>query len=185
MGRKRLPCAQAWSTSGLTGRLLRHAPHGQVGQISPDKNVNCGYTTAAFTLSPEPRASLCCANLPGDWAFRLRSWSYGGTSVCSASLRPGVALAKTGFGHRLTAIPPVDVYGILMLMISTVNKVHVQGTSCLAVASSEGMSPHKFTPMPGVTSRCSQSPIKSALAELFVRQQDKIRLLLTKYANGV
>jgi hypothetical protein len=25
----------------------------QVEQISPDKNVNCRYTTAAFTLSPE------------------------------------------------------------------------------------------------------------------------------------
>jgi len=25
-----------------------------VEQISPDKNVNCRYTTAAFTLSPEP-----------------------------------------------------------------------------------------------------------------------------------
>jgi hypothetical protein len=24
-----------------------------VGQISPDKNVNCRYTTAAFTISPE------------------------------------------------------------------------------------------------------------------------------------
>ena len=64
-----LPCAQAWFTSGLTGRLLHHASHGQVGQISPDKNVNCGHTTAAFTLSSEPRASLCCANLPGDWAL--------------------------------------------------------------------------------------------------------------------
>jgi len=25
----------------------------QSGQISPDKNVNCRYTTAAFTVSPE------------------------------------------------------------------------------------------------------------------------------------
>ena len=40
-----------------------------VEQVSPDKNVNCRYTTAAFTLSPEPWASLCCANLPGDWAL--------------------------------------------------------------------------------------------------------------------
>ena len=40
-----------------------------VRQISPDKDVNCRYTTAAFTLSPEPGASLCCANLPGDWAL--------------------------------------------------------------------------------------------------------------------
>ena len=41
----------------------------QAGQISPDKNVNFRYTTAAFTLSPESWASLCCANLPGDWAL--------------------------------------------------------------------------------------------------------------------
>jgi len=40
-----------------------------VEQISPDKNVNFRYTTAAFTISPEPWASLCCANLPGDLAL--------------------------------------------------------------------------------------------------------------------
>ena len=42
-------------------------PH--VRQISPDKNVNFRYATAAFTLPPEPGALLCCANLPGDWAL--------------------------------------------------------------------------------------------------------------------
>ena len=31
--------------------------------------MNFRYTTAAFTLSPESRASLCRANLPGDWAL--------------------------------------------------------------------------------------------------------------------
>ncbi len=41
----------------------------RAGQISPDKDVNFRYATAAFTLSPESRASLCCANLPGDWAL--------------------------------------------------------------------------------------------------------------------
>ena len=40
-----------------------------VEQISPDKNVNFRYTTAAFTISPEPRALLCCANLPGNLAL--------------------------------------------------------------------------------------------------------------------
>ena len=40
----------------------------QVGQISPDKNVNCGDTTAAFTVSPESGASSCGADLPGDSA---------------------------------------------------------------------------------------------------------------------
>ena len=40
-----------------------------VRQISPDKDVNFHYTTAAFTLSPESGASICCAILPGDWAL--------------------------------------------------------------------------------------------------------------------
>ena len=35
-----------------------------VEQISPDKDVNFRYTTVAFTLSPEPGASLCRANYP-------------------------------------------------------------------------------------------------------------------------
>ena len=69
MGWQHFPCAQACFTSGLTGRLLRHGTRGHVGQISPDKDANCRGTTAAFTLSPEPGASLCCANLPGDWAL--------------------------------------------------------------------------------------------------------------------
>lgn len=38
-------------------------------QISPDKNVNFCEATAAFTLSPESGALLCCASLPGDWAL--------------------------------------------------------------------------------------------------------------------
>jgi hypothetical protein len=63
------PYAQACFTSFLTGRFSHPAPYGQVGQISPDKDVNCRYTTAAFTLSPEPGASSCCADLPGDWAL--------------------------------------------------------------------------------------------------------------------
>ncbi len=41
----------------------------QVWQISPDKNVIFLHTTAAFTLPPEPWASSCCADLPGDWAL--------------------------------------------------------------------------------------------------------------------
>ena len=45
---------------------MKHRP---VGQISPDKNVNFHYATAVFTLSPESRALLCGANLPGDWAL--------------------------------------------------------------------------------------------------------------------
>jgi len=45
-----------------------------VGQVSPDKDVIFGHTTAAFPLSPEPGASSCGtlkginADLPGNWA---------------------------------------------------------------------------------------------------------------------
>jgi hypothetical protein len=40
-------------TETVTGnRAFLHETH--LEQISPDKNVNCRYTTAAFTLSPEP-----------------------------------------------------------------------------------------------------------------------------------
>ena len=41
----------------------------KVGQISPDKDVTFHYTTAAFTVSHEPRDSSCGANLPGDSAL--------------------------------------------------------------------------------------------------------------------
>lgn len=33
-------------------------------QISPDKNGNCLCTTASFTVLPEPKASVWCANSP-------------------------------------------------------------------------------------------------------------------------
>jgi hypothetical protein len=39
------------------------------GQISPDRDVNFRYTTAAFTLSPEPGASVCRATLPFEVAL--------------------------------------------------------------------------------------------------------------------
>ena len=61
--------AQACFTSGLTGFLLEQVLRLPVGQISPDKDVNFLHTTAAFTISPEPWALLCCANLPGDLAL--------------------------------------------------------------------------------------------------------------------
>jgi len=41
----------------------------QTGQVSPDKDVNCDYATATFTVSPESRALSCCADLPGDSAL--------------------------------------------------------------------------------------------------------------------
>ena len=52
----------------------------QTGQASPDKNVICHYTTAAFTLSPKPWVSSCGADSPGNWA------------LCAVSVRRLIAL---------------------------------------------------------------------------------------------
>jgi hypothetical protein len=70
------------------------------GQASPDKNVNFRYTTAAFTLSQEPRALLCCANLPGDWALYAisvpRIKSGAGLAHSFALRLPSPACRQTG-----------------------------------------------------------------------------------------
>ena len=52
------------ATKGASARCDR-----EPGRSPRIRCVNCRCTTAAFTLSPEPGASLCCANLPGDWAL--------------------------------------------------------------------------------------------------------------------
>jgi len=61
----------AWTLVSRYGPAGSYCKRGSMParQISPDKNVNCHYTTAAFTLSPESWASTCCAGLPGDQAL--------------------------------------------------------------------------------------------------------------------
>ena len=114
-GWQHLPCAQACSTSGLTGRLLRHAPHSPVGQISPDKNVNCCYTTAAFTLSPEPMGFVVWCQL----AQRLGLVCHFCSSARSVALRlPSDTASRRRPCLRL----------VLMLTVSTINRIPVQGT---------------------------------------------------------
>ncbi|WP_459919115.1 hypothetical protein [Desulfocicer niacini] len=58
-------CIPVWSRPGIIAK--KKSMHAK--QISPDKNVNCHYTTAAFTLSPESWALSCVADLPGDQAL--------------------------------------------------------------------------------------------------------------------
>ena len=48
-------CVTTQDAAGIAGR--------PVGQISPDKSVNFHYTTPAFTVAPELRASLCSSAL--------------------------------------------------------------------------------------------------------------------------
>jgi hypothetical protein len=114
-GRQHFPCAQACFTSGLTGHLLHHATQVHAGQISPDKNVNCGYTTAAFTLSPEPEGFVVLCQLARRLSLVCRFCS----SARSFALRlPSDPASQRRPCHRL----------VLMLMISTINRILVQGT---------------------------------------------------------
>ena len=54
-----------------SGRSPRIRTPARLNKVPSGKfiRVNCCYTTTAFTLSPEPWASLCCANLPENWAL--------------------------------------------------------------------------------------------------------------------
>jgi hypothetical protein len=111
-----------WSVPGSLTRQISS----RVRQISPDKNVNFRYTTAAFTLSPESRVSSCGANLPGDWA------------LYALSVRQLIALPEASFGRPLT-VPPLPSASTFVNMFNT-----------LTGLTYRGLVPHKFTPMPGV-----------------------------------
>ena len=111
-----------WSVPGaFAERISSH-----VGQISPDKDVNCRYTTAAFTLSPESGASSCCADLPGDWA------------LYAVSVRRLIALPEAS-SRRSLAVPPLPSASIWANDLNT-----------LTGFTHRGLTPHKFTPVPGV-----------------------------------
>ena len=78
---KRLTDVYGDSLLYTDGRAFREETH--VEQISPDKNVNCRYTTAAFTISPEsmglrhvvltcPDDGLVCCFCSSAHSFALR-----------------------------------------------------------------------------------------------------------------
>lgn len=66
-------------------------PH--AGQVSQDKDVIFHYTTVACTLSPKPRISSCCADLPGNWA------------LYAISVRRLIALLQVSFRRFLAKSP--------------------------------------------------------------------------------
>ena len=96
-------------------------------------NVNCRYTTAAFTLSPEPWASLCVANLPGDWALY---------AVSVPLDRLGTGLTHS-FALRLPSDGSSRFRPCLRLVL-------VSMYLTLTGFTYRGLSPHKFTPVMGV-----------------------------------
>jgi hypothetical protein len=107
------------------GCLLRHAHQGPVGQISPDKNVNFRYTTAAFTLSPGTLGIVVLCQL----ARRLSLVCHFCSSARSFALQlPSDLASRKRPCLRL----------VLMLAISITNRVHVQGTFTPSVHARAG-----------------------------------------------
>ena len=123
-----------------------------VEQISPDKNVNFHDATAAFTVSPESGASSCGADLPGDSALY---------AVSVPRIGSGAGLAHR-FALRLPSDGPSRFRprirsGRLLPSASTC----VSANMPLTGFTYRGLSPHKFTPMPGV--QLSHDPIVQSL----------------------
>ena len=113
---------------------MKHRP---VGQISPDKNVNFHYATAVFTLSPESRALLCGANLPGDWA------------LYAVSVRRLIALRSDFLQTVSRDSALLSRRSFIRRRLSSAN-TFVNMFSILTGFTYRGLAPHKFTPMPGV-----------------------------------
>jgi hypothetical protein len=93
----------------------------QAGQISPDKNVDFRYATAAFTVSPESRALSCRADLPGDSALY---------AVSVSRIRSG-----TGLAHRFARPLPDGpsrfrpcLRLVLVPMFFDIGRIQIQGT---------------------------------------------------------
>ena len=108
------------------------------GQVSPDKNVNCRYTTAAFTTSPESmglrHVVLTC---PDD-----------GLVCCFCS-------SAHSFALRLPPDPSSRRRPCLRLVLVL---------RCLTTGLDSpyrGLAPHKFTPMPGVHLALHLIPLRS------------------------
>jgi hypothetical protein len=131
-------------------RLVSIAPFdGSDGQISPDKNVNFHDATAAFTVSPEPGALSCRADLPGD------------SALYAVSVR-----RLNRFALRLPSDGPSRFRPCLRLVL-------VQMCNTLLQDSRTGdLHPISSRPCRAYTRCCSGSPKKLTPTELVVGPED-------------
>ena len=108
--------------------------------------MNFRYTTAAFTLSPESGASLCCANSPGDWAL------YAVSVRRLIALHSGLPLplVTLACGSPYASLQPFRPFLTETPLPSANTFVNVLKTLILTGFTYRGLPPHKFTPMPGV-----------------------------------
>ena len=143
---------------GPSRELLQKKNSMPAKQISPDKNVNCHYTTAAFTLSPESWASTCCAGSPRDQA------------LYAVSVRRLIVL------HSGLPLPPValacgSTFALLKPFRPSLAEMPLPSSNVYAIVNTmtgfthRGLPPHKFTPMPGVHKAFPTERKKRAPAE--------------------
>jgi len=115
----------------------------QAGQASPDKDVNCRYTTAAFTKSPESvglrHVVLTCPDNGLICCFCSPAHSF------ALGLPPDLSSRRRPCRRLVLGSPSCDGVGF----------------------SYRGLAPHKFTPMPGVHILLYQE-MRSALLHTFL-----------------
>jgi hypothetical protein len=109
--------------------LMSLPPHGK--QISPDKNVNFPCTTAAFTLPPEPAGFVVLCQLAQELSLVC--------GFCPSARTFALQLPSDG---RSPSRPCLRL--VLLIVSTNINTIRF---------SYRGLSPHKFTPMPGVHNR--------------------------------
>ena len=126
------------------------------------------------SMTRQPRIDAPVKGVPNIFPFyelRLHNcdilgllWRLSSLPELFSPMASGQACQRqVNFRPRLTAAPPVDVYGILMLTVSTVNRIHVQGTSLPSIATGGGGAPHE----PFGLETCRRARIESLRAERF------------------
>jgi len=121
-------------------------------QISPDKNVNFPCTNAAFTLSPEPMGFVVLCQLAQGLSLVC--------DFCSSSRTFALRLPSDG---RSPSRPCLRL--VLLLVSITMNTFRF---------SYRGLSPHKFTPVPGVHKSFETDAQITRRSTLLFGQRDKI-----------
>ena len=119
------PCL---STGPQSGSRSPSRPHAR--QISPNKNMNCQCTTAAFTLSPVPGGLRHLVLTRPETEPSMR-FLFVGSHLC----------ARASFGQPLAGLPLPSASSYICPTIG-----HYR-------YSYRGLSPHQFMPMSGVHNR--------------------------------
>ncbi len=134
MNLARRACCNQWLR---TGNNQSH-----VEQTSPDKNMNCQCTTAAFTVSLKPEGFVIIGSLAHETRPCMR---FMGDAQSPSARTFAVRLPPHNPSRDCTCLKLVVIIGWLIR-----RKIRCWFTH-------RGLSPHKFMPMPGVPSASGEA----------------------------